>query len=199
MNIGNVPMLQQSRGKNIFNFGDPNPGSMPPAGNPGFPYWASGRPPVPMQVPYGAPPTYNASFTPYPMMPGPMYYPGQVPARPVAWQNPGANAWPAQNVHGAPFGTIPNFNPQGPMPPMMPPTAPMPPYPQMNPFTPMQPPMPPQPGMEFPRPDSHSVPTVGGAAFPMHPFTRSPRDFFMWSENMEDEQRLRNRPFPVPR
>jgi hypothetical protein len=42
------------------------------------------------------------------------------------------------------------------------------------------------------------MPQVGGSAYPVHPFTRSPRDFFMWGEVMEQERARANRPLPVP-
>ena len=35
-------------------------------------------------------------------------------------------------------------------------------------------------------------------AFPSHPYARSPRDFFMWRENMEDQARRNQRPNLVP-
>jgi hypothetical protein len=41
-------------------------------------------------------------------------------------------------------------------------------------------------------------PPLGGGAYPVHPFTRSPRDFFMWGDMMEEERARGNRPFPVP-
>jgi hypothetical protein len=205
MNIGNMPMLSNGRGNSLFNFGGggQNPGSMPPAGNPGFPYATTSGPPAQMQVPYGAPPMYNAGMPPYQMMPSPMRYPGQMPARPVAWQGHGYG-----QEQPSPFGPIPPFNAQGPqgglppLPPMQPMPQlqpPMPPYPQFSPFSPMQPPVPPNPNMQMPRMDYMPPPAPKANAFPVHPFTRSPRDFFMWSENMEDEARMRNRPFPVPR
>jgi len=34
--------------------------------------------------------------------------------------------------------------------------------------------------------------------FPSHPYVRSPRDFFMWRENMEDQTRRNQRPALVP-
>ena len=184
MTLGNVPMLPDQR-QGILNFGGPNHAGAAPMGNPGMQY-AMGQPPMrPMQVPYGAPPGQYAGMPPYGMMPAPMPYPGQVPAQPVAWQNPGVNAWPTSNAHSSPFGPIPSHHPHAHMPPgRMQPMSPM------QQFTPMQ-----LPGMDSMPPPQQPPCT----AFPMHPFTRSPRDFFMWGENMEDEARMRNRPFPVPR
>ncbi len=51
----------------------------------------------------------------------------------------------------------------------------------------------------MPRMDMMPTPQtrVSGNAFPTHPFTRSPRDFFMWGESMEDERGRGNRVFPV--
>ena len=64
----------------------------------------------------------------------------------------------------------------------------------------MQPPMPAMQPMQLPRMEYMPPPPqkIGGNAYPTHPFVRSPRDFFMWGENMEDEERARRRPFPVP-
>jgi hypothetical protein len=60
------------------------------------------------------------------------------------------------------------------------------------------PPMPPMPGMEnlsVPRYSGPANPTV---VFPYHPHVRSPRDFFMWRENMEDRTSNEARPRLVP-
>jgi hypothetical protein len=158
----------------------------PPMDNPGMP-------PMPYmaQVPYGSAPMQNAGVPAYAPMPYAQPYPTQQMASPYPQQT---NVWPAHNTHPAPFAPIPSFAPPGYGPAM-------PPYPQ---FSPMQPPMPPMPPtapmpnmtpMELP----HMAMPKAPNGYPTHPFTRSPRDFFMWSENMEDEARMRNRPFPVPR
>ena len=34
--------------------------------------------------------------------------------------------------------------------------------------------------------------------FPSHPYVRSPRDFFMWRDNMEDQMRREQRPVLIP-
>ena len=191
----------------------PYPMAMPYAGGP-MPY---PMPQGPMAMPYaGGPMPYPMpnGMMPYPMPQGPM--PMMAPGRPMAWQNGTGNIWLAQNV--APnIPPMPNFAPGMPGPPMMPgmPTtpggqvAPMNTFPffgpmqQFPPFGPLQGPALPQMNaapLQAPRMEMYPPPPQKPAtAFPMHPFTRSPRDFFMWSETMEDEQRLRNRPFPVPR
>ena len=76
-----------------------------------------------------------------------------------------------------------------------------PPPAMMMPEDPMQMPQMPQlPQMpQGPRWDMVPPPQkAGGNMYPTHPFVRSPRDFFMWGEMMEEERSRGNRPFPVP-
>jgi hypothetical protein len=100
--------------------------------------------------------------------------------------------------------TAQELNKQGPTPPQAPapqmgmqyphgmvPQAPYQPMSPMQPYQPLQPLMPMNPLA------SHH-PAPGGANYPVHPFTRSPRDFFMWGEAMEEERARGNRPVPVP-
>jgi hypothetical protein len=77
----------------------------------------------------------------------------------------------------------------------------------MNPMQPFQPYAGMQPFQQFgafqpmqgPRMDTMPPPPMlGGASYPTHPFIRSPRDFFMWGETMEDERARGNRPIAVP-
>lgn len=129
--------------------------------------------------------------------------PGGAPFMPIPGFGPGASS--------APPGAGPMMMPPPPMPPGAPPLnlMPMQPFNGVQPFNPMMPlnplqgPQPPQmdwQGMQLPRMDMMPppMPRPGGAAFPTHPFTRSPRDFFMWGEMMEDERARGSRPFPVP-
>ena len=48
----------------------------------------------------------------------------------------------------------------------------------------------------------YNLPTFGqppqANAFPYHPYVRSPRDFFMWRENMDEQLRRDQRPALVP-
>jgi hypothetical protein len=181
--------------------------------------------PMPNPLPHGAMPMPNPMQpTPYGAMPYPTpAYPTAAPGQTAAWHNPTPGVWPANNAHRhahphmQPFMPIPNHHPHLPAPnaPMLPPLGPMQPFvpatplppgmPNFQPFGQMQPPMPPVPNfapLQMPRMDMVGPPApphVGGGAYPNHPFTRSPRDFFMWGENMEDEAKMRNRPFPVPR
>jgi hypothetical protein len=101
---------------------------------------------------------------------------------------------PMPNPYGSPMpnpygGPMPN--PYGP--PMaggqIPYGMPSPQFQQFGTFGPMQ-----GPRMEMMPPPP---PTFGGP-FPSHPFIRSPRDFFMWGETMEDERARGNRPSLVP-
>ncbi len=53
-------------------------------------------------------------------------------------------------------------------------------------------------------PNPALMPQLGGngppmsAAFPTHPYARSPRDFFMWSETLEDQMNMLRLPALVP-
>ncbi len=51
---------------------------------------------------------------------------------------------------------------------------------------------------ELPYAPPIATPTQAIPAFPSHPYARSPRDFFMWRENMEDQLRRTQRPNLVP-
>jgi hypothetical protein len=135
----------------------------------GMPY-PGGPTPMAMQVPYGAPPMQYAGMPQYGVQPMPNA--GYVPAQPMSWNKAGASM--------TPYGTIPSYHPHA--------------HGATRPTMPMQP-MTPMDTMQMPQ----AQPSIIINQFPMHPFTRSPRDFFMWGENMEDEARMRNRPFPVPR
>jgi hypothetical protein len=99
---------------------------------------------------------------------------------------------PPPNVGGgAPgFGPMQQFNPMQPFPPMQ----------RFDPMSPLQGPQPRFDQMQLPRMDPMppQAPAPGGSAYPVHPFTRSPRDFFMWGDVMEQERARANRPFPVP-
>ena len=55
----------------------------------------------------------------------------------------------------------------------------------MSPMSPMETMQPPR--MDYAPPPAQKL---GGNAYPSHPFVRSPRDFFMWGENMDDEIRF---------
>ena len=176
--------------------------------------------------PYGGGVPYTMPYAPMPQARPMAYLPyyGQPGMYANARQDPRTGVWQVQNVmpgKGAtPFMPIPGFAPVMPGVPTMPvmPNVPMTPGPgidpftqfqnfgpmeQFDPFSRMQGPQPPQmnwQGMQLPRMDSPGPPPAnpGGNMFPTHPFTRSPRDFFMWGENMDDERARGNRPLPVP-
>jgi hypothetical protein len=216
MSMGNAPML-----------GAPPPQAAPPPqqgamgrapmlGSPAMQQYGM------MQMPhaamatgqYGTPMPYTQGmqapmgYGPKPMMWAP--YPGQAqPPMQMQPQGPQAMYWKASNgiwqvqnasgPHGPmPFSTIPGYQPG------VPPTGtqmqPMHPMGPMHQFGPMQPPQMNMQQLELPRMDPMPMPMpmVGGSAYPVHPFTRSPRDFFMWGEVMEQERARANRPFPVP-
>jgi hypothetical protein len=137
----------------------------------------------------------------------------------TARQDPRTGIWQVQNVMPnqgpLPFMPIPGFKvgtagPQGMQKmPMMPGMEMGPgngfqnfgPVQQFDQFGRLQGPQSPQMNwapMELPRMDMMPPPPRPGMAYPTHPFTRSPRDFFMWGENMDDERARSNRPFPVP-
>jgi hypothetical protein len=107
----------------------------------------------------------------------PMPTPGQPPLTPMPGMNPG-------------FGPMQQFNPMQQFQPMQP----------FDPLSRMQPPNPQFDQMQMPRMDAMPPPVVQqpGTAYPVHPFTRSPRDFFMWGEVMEQQRARGNRPLPVP-
>jgi hypothetical protein len=159
------------------------------------------RTPV-LKCPYPqAPDTYNSGFylvDAYGRCTGPNYYlvPPFSPYNGPVCHHPRGGA-PGQGAPQA--GTMP---PGGAGQPMPNPFVQMPypqqfgafgavgqmqPFQQFGQFAPMQP-------MGWP---PHQ-PAVGGGAYPTHPFTRSPRDFFLWGEMMEEERARGNRPFPVP-
>ena len=92
---------------------------------------------------------------------------------------------------GGPAMQVPYGAPQMANNPMQPfqPYAGMQPFQQFGGFGPMQ----------GPRMDTMPPPPMlGGASYPTHPFIRSPRDFFMWGESMEEERARGNRPIMVP-
>jgi hypothetical protein len=187
---------------------------MPNAGNMQMPYGAMAQSPYPQQSPY-------AQAMPQPMVNGAGPYPmpyGNMP-RPMPYGG-------MPNSGQSPFMPIPGFNPSMPGAPMMPgmPGMPamqgipgmqgMPSKPGMAPppgtnmgpgngspfFTPMQPfnQFNPLQGPQGPRMDMMPPPPQRGIPYPTHPFTRSPRDFFMWGETMDEERARGSRPFPVP-
>jgi hypothetical protein len=113
---------------------------------------------------------------------------GMMPMMPMNPGMPGMNMGPGGFPGPGGFAGPGNFQPFTPMQPMQP-------------MTPMMPPMTNMAPMQLPRMDMMPPPPpqrVGGSAYPTHPFTRSPRDFFMWAENLEEERARGSRPFPVP-
>ncbi|MBI3821177.1 MAG: hypothetical protein HY289_00685 [Planctomycetes bacterium] len=201
-------------------YAPPMPWAPPVAYAPGSPYPMPGSPyPMPgspYPMPWVAPPAPQArpvAYIPYYGPPG---------GYAITKQDPRTGIWLVQNVipgQGAtPFQPIPGFRPPVSGPPAMPmqpmgpmgPMGPIQPFQQFGPvqqftpFTSVQGPQPPrmdwQP-MQLPRmdrPPPPQQPQAGGNSFPTHPFTRSPRDFFMWGESMDDERARGSRPFPVP-
>ena len=92
---------------------------------------------------------------------------------------------------------LPGMQPSN-LPPIMPPA---PPHVNMTPLQPLSPLQGPQMNwqpMQLPRMDMMPPPPRPSPGFPTHPFTRSPRDFFMWGEAMDEERARGTRPFPVP-
>ena len=177
MTIGNAPLLGKKPeagggGPMPTQYGGPpmpNPNTQTPYGYTGMPFNGVLPPYAGGPMPYGAGPMpYGAGPPPMAGAPGA----GFQQFAPTQQFNPFA---PTQ-----PFAPVQPFNP-------MQQFQPFSPYAQ---FTPMQ-----APRMDMPSPQQ---PMFGGNSFPTHPFTRSPRDFFMWGENMEDERARGNRPFPVP-
>jgi len=197
---GNAPMLGSAAMQNYGMM------QVPHATTAGGPYAMPAAPYQGMQMPMG--------YGPKPMMWAP--YPAQGQPQPglqaTYWRD--ANGiWqvqyaPASNCGPAPFTTIPGYHPgqrygQG-MNPLQPvqPMQPMNPMQQMHPMQSMQQMQPMQlpnlPNLDFMQQPQQQMQGMGGSAYPVHPFTRSPRDFFMWGEVMEDERARANRPFPVP-
>jgi hypothetical protein len=181
--------------------------------------------PRPMPMPYAGGMPYPMPYQPQtPMMPGrpiaymPYYGPPGMYA--TARQDPQTGIWQVQNVmpnqRPSPFMPIPGFTPGMPGPQMMQngpmmPNTPMMPGTGLQPFGPTQTfdpfgqingPQPPRMNwepMQMPRMEMAGPPPQRpGMAYPTHPFTRSPRDFFMWGENMDEERARGSRPFPVP-
>jgi hypothetical protein len=191
----------------------PMPMPMPMQAQP-YPY------PMPMQ---GQPYPYPMPMQPYPMQPAPQMpnaawqwapggiyltqgtngapspfraIPGFSPVTPPMPVPPGMPAMPA--MPAMPTVPMAPFAPGSPMAPVAPNDG----FQFFTPFDPMsrmQAPMPPSPNMErmqLPRLDLVAPPMqrVGGSAYPVHPFTRSPRDFFMWDVSMEEERARSGRP-----
>lgn len=148
---------------------------------------------------------------------GPGGYPGMPPQMPPGYPGMGQHmppshpGSPSQMPPGYP-GTGQHMPPGYPgMPPQMPPGYP-PGFPPNLPVPGYQPNLPvpgyepnlPSPGYD-PRPVA--MPAYGmqqpgqgqsPTAYPVHPYARSPRDFFMWREEMEDRQQRERRPALVP-
>lgn len=165
--------------------------NLAPGGQPFMPIPGFGVPGAPLP-PGGpaAPGAPGAPFAPLPPMmsqPGVMMPPG-VPGMPMP---PTAPTPPGMDTGGSNgfqfFGPMQNFQPSERLYPLQPLQVMQPPAPQMEP-------------MQLPRMDYAPPPVqkVGGNVYPTHPFVRSPRDFFMWGETMDDEIKMRRRPVPVP-
>lgn len=110
-----------------------------------------------------------------------------------------------QSMHAmAPLYPMNRLYPIAPLYPMnrLYPMAPIAPMNPMTAFTPVMPTIPLMQPMQLPNMDALPPPPqqtqAGGSAYPVHPFTRSPRDFFMWAENLEDERARGTRQFPGP-
>jgi hypothetical protein len=218
---GRAPMMQSPYGQ----MQAPYPAQMPFGAMPHPMQTPYGAMPYPMQGPNGAMPypvPYGAA--PMPIQPRmPMAYYPMSNGNYVRYYDPRTGIAQAQNMSPVqPFMPIPGFGapPQAPTPPGAPgmdmggPNAfqtfgPMEQSERLNqlnqlnslyPLQRMEPPMPAMQPMQLPRMDYMPPPPqkVGGNVYPTHPFVRGPRDFFMWGENMEDEERARRRPFPVP-
>jgi hypothetical protein len=177
----------------------PYPGQVQPApypmqGQPHATHWKASNGIWQVQnapMPHGKP----APFTTIPgfqpgvlgtMPPMPGQHPGLGAMPPMQGMNPGPMMMPPPNLGGAPgMGSMQQF----------------PPMQQFNPMSPLQGPQPRFDPMQLPSMGAmqpQAPPNAGGSAYPVHPFTRSPRDFFMWGEVMEQERARANRPFPVP-
>jgi hypothetical protein len=112
--------------------------------------------------------------------------PPQVPGRAPAY--PGAFAPAPGALPGAPPGSPPGA------PPGAPPAAPRGAPPQVAGLPPVHT-LPHLPGYS---PPGCPPPAPAAPSFPTHPFARSPRDFFMWSETYEDELMRQRLPVVVP-
>lgn len=98
---------------------------------------------------------------------------------------------PPWATQAGPYGARTPLTPYPSYPPAMPvpPNMPLPPYPVSTPMPPYPPATPMPPGT--PRPPNAPEPPVPDnrtytGVYPSHPYIRSPRDFFMWNEAMED-------------
>lgn len=134
-------------------------------------------PMVPGMPPMGFPPNMPPPNVPPPGFAPPMPIPGYNPALPTPAYNPNLPA-PAYN----PNLPVPGYTPNLPVPGYTP-NLPVPSY------------TPNLPNFSIP---VYGAPTKVQTAFPYHPYVRSPRDFFMWRENMEDQVMRQTRPALVP-
>jgi morphogenetic protein associated with SpoVID len=188
---GMAPNLFPSMGAPITPM--PTPAPAPGVGGPVGPNWGGSPMMVPGTMPFGSAGPYNGMMPPPAMgFGGP---PGQqgMPIMPATPRMPIMPYMPPPP--GQPMPSIQNFPWYGPMA-------------YYNPYPGIQLPQVPQvPQRANPGPLSFSLPRMdmlpptpgmGGASFPTHPFVRSPRDFFMWGDNMADERAKGNRPNPVP-
>jgi hypothetical protein len=141
----------------------------------------------------------------------------------TAQRDPRTGIWQVQNVAPSPFMPIPNYPgtpgamptqsapPQGAFPfygpapqggvPFFGPMQSMQSMQPMNQFGPLQGPRPDMAGLQLPRMEGYGPPPPPQGPrgmYPVHPFTRSPRDFFMWGDSIEDERARGSRPMPVP-
>jgi hypothetical protein len=212
---GNIPMSPYPMQGPYPQAPYPQPMPMP---QPRMPYAGAMPYAAPGPVPY-QPANYGGPMLPArPIAYLPCYGPPGMYA--TARQDPRTGIWQVQGVmpsQGPPtsFMPIPSFKIGTPGPqdtqrmPMTPPVMDgkpgngiqFGPIQQFDPFGRMQGPQPPQMNwepMQLPRMEMGPPPPPPGMCYPTHPFTRSPRDFFMWGENMDDERARRNRPFPVP-
>jgi hypothetical protein len=174
-------------------------GPGPYAGNMQMPYGYMPSSPYPGQAPYPQPMPYGNM--PQPMPYGAMPNSGQPPFMPIPGFNPSMPSSPM--MPGAPMMpgmAMPPGQPGMNMGPGngFPSFSPMPPFNQFNPLQGPQPPRMEMQPMQMPRMDMMPPPPRPGNAYPSHPFARSPRDFFMWGENMDEERARGSRPFPVP-
>ena len=195
MTLGDVPLLGQKKGHGGA---------------------AENGPPMPAMTPMQRPMMQPIGYVPYYGAPGMVA---------TAQRDPRTGVWQVQNLmpgQGAPpFMPIPGYapgmqsTPTQHAPPMMPGMMPMQQRPMgpmngMQPLAPVQPfdqfgrlqgPQPPQmnwEGMQLPRMDMMPPPQRQSPAYPTHAFTRSPRDFFLWGESMDEERARGSRPVPVP-
>jgi hypothetical protein len=216
---GRAPNIQNPYGQMPYLTPMPNPNMQVP-----YPVQAPYRSmPIratPVSMPYPMPAPYGGMPYPMPMQPRmPMAYYPMSNGIYAPYYDPRTGIAQAQNMAPVqPFMPIPGFGfPGAPTPPVGPgmnmggpngfqtfgPMEQSERFNQLSPLSPlqtMQPPMPAMQPMQLPRMDYIPPPPqkVGGNAYPTQPFVRSPRDFFMWGENIEDEERMRRRPFPVP-